>query len=76
MEVVEHAATHGKGLAALATTAAAGAVSWLDVANQYVDLISGILAIAAGAITVAWYIYQFAKQRRGGESNDKTDSGK
>ena len=75
-QIQQHAqdiAIHGKGLVAAGTTAAAGALSWLDVANQVVDLASGIIAVVAGCMTVAWYAYRFYKIHRGGD-NDQTGS--
>ena len=73
MQQPEQLAIQGKGITGVATTAAAGSVTWLEQANAYIDLASGIIACAAGLLTISWYVYRYIRLR--GEDNDKTDSG-
>lgn len=42
--------------AGAATSVAAAAISWLDTANQIVQLIAGLVAIASGIAALWFYI--------------------
>ena len=63
---------NGKGLVGAAITGAGVGTTWLEQANAYVDLLAGLIAIVAGAFTIAWYVNRFLKAR--GVQNDKTDN--
>lgn len=64
---------HGKGVLAATTTAAAGSVTWMEHANQVVDLVSGCVAVVAGIFTIAWYASRFIKVR-GVQPNEDSSS--
>jgi flagellar biogenesis protein FliO len=47
------------------TAAASGAtITWLDMANQYVDLFAGLVAIVAGILTAVWYVKKFREGKK------------
>jgi flagellar biogenesis protein FliO len=55
-----------------ASVAASGAVvTWIDTANQFVDLAAGLVAIVAGVFTIIWYIRKFKEERKNGNSGKK-----
>ncbi len=53
-----------KGAAGTAITGAAASVTWIERANEIVDLMAGIVAIVAGLCTVAFYIYKARQMRK------------
>ncbi len=52
-----------QGVAGVATTATGLTVTWLEVANQFVDLGAGLVAIAAGIFTCVWTYHRIKEMR-------------
>jgi hypothetical protein len=72
-QLKQEVAEQGLGAAGTAATAASASITWIEQANQVVDLVAGVVAIVAGVCTVVWYVHRFLKAR-GEQANDKTSS--
>jgi len=53
-----------QGVAGAAVTASSAVVTYLDVANQFVDLGAGVVAIVAGLMTCVWTYHRIKEMRR------------
>ena len=52
-----------QGVAGMATTAVATAITWLDFADHIVDIGAGITAIVAGIFTIVWTYHKIKELR-------------
>jgi len=53
-----------QGVAGATATATGTVVTYLEVANQFVDLGAGLVAIAAGIFTCVWTYHKIVDMRK------------
>jgi hypothetical protein len=52
-----------KAHTAMAVAAGTTTMTWMEQANQIIDLIAGVVAVISGCLAAAWYIKRLYKDK-------------